>query len=259
MRKIVALLKFLIFGIIVICYGISACLLYISTFDRIKRRARLIRNTNITARIVLFIFQVDLVCRNPIPANEVSLLIGNHLGFIDIMCLNAVRPCVFITSLEIKHTPFLGQLSMLSACAYVNRLNRTHIMDELKDIVNTLHQGFRVVLYAEAKTSNGEQVLPFKKTLMMAAGHAKVPIRPFVFNYLQVNGKPVEYKDRDRVCWYGDMSFVEGMWNALQLKRIQCEIEYLEPVYISADDDRTEVSIALHAKVSARFKPFKPA
>lgn len=258
MRKIVAAWKLFVFGLIVILYGICACTLYISTFDPVKRRWRLIKNTNRIARLILFVFRVEVICRNPIPPSENSLVIGNHVGFIDIMCLNAIQPCVFITSLEIKRTPFLGQLSMLSACAYVDRQNRSHIQDELKDIVKTLQQGFRVVLYAEAKTSNGEQVLPFKKTLMMAAGFAKVPIRPFAFNYLTVNGRPIEYKDRDNVCWYGDQSFFSAIWRSLQLKKIQCEVDFLDHVYITPDDDRTEVSVGLHDKISARHKPFKP-
>lgn len=258
MRQIIAAFKLIVFGLIVIIYGICACTLYLVTFNPIKRRARLIQNTSRISRFILFVFRVDLVCRNPIPASETSLVIGNHVGFIDIICLNAIRPCVFITSLEIKHTPFLGQLSQLSACAYVNRLNRSHIQDELQDIVKTLKQGFRVVLYAEAKTSNAEQVLPFKKTLMMAAGYAQVPIRPFVFNFRQVNGRPIEFKDRDSVCWYGDQGFFPAIWRSLQLKKIQCEIEFLDLVYISPEDDRTTVSVSLHDKIEARFSPFVP-
>lgn len=257
MKKILAALKLVTFGIVISIYALCACVIFLTSFNSVKRRARLLVNTTRIARLMLFIFRVDLVCKNPLPKDEVSLLVGNHVGFIDIVCINALQPAVFITSLEIKHTPFLGQLSQLGACAYVNRLNRAHILDELQDIVKTLKQGFRVVLYAEAKTSNAEQVLPFKKTLMMAAGYADVPIRPFTFNYLKVNGRPVEYKDRDDVCWYGDQGFLPAIWRALQLYSIQCEIIYHDPAYIKPEDDRTEVSESIHTVVSSAHKPFK--
>ncbi len=258
MKKILAAIKLVTFGLVVLGYAWCACFIFLTTFDPIKKRARLLANTTRTTRLILFIFRVDLVCKNPLPASEVSLLVGNHVGFIDIVCLNALQPAVFITSLEIKNTPFLGQLSQLGACAYVNRLNRSYIMDELQDIVKTLKNGFRVVLYAEAKTSNAEQVLPFKKTLMMAAGYAGVPIRPFTFNYLKVNGRPIEYKDRDDVCWYGDQGFFPAIWRSLQLNSIQCEVIYHDLVYIKPEDDRTEVSENLHAIVSSGHKPFVP-
>lgn len=257
MNYLRAIVKLTLFLFILISYFIIAGLLYLSTFNLIKRRQRLIRNTQRYANFLSFVFKVKLYCKNPIKPDENSLIIGNHLGFIDLLCLQKIQPCVFITSLEMKYTPVLGQISQLAGCAYVNRLNRSHIKDELYDIVKVLKEGFRIVLYAEAQSSNGEQVLPFKKTLMMAAGYADRPIRPYVFNFTKVNGRPVEYKDRDHLCWYGDQNFFPAIFRTMQLKSIECEIEFLEPMYIKPDDDRTTVSVTVHDRIEAKFKPFK--
>ena len=251
-----ALTKLLLFFIILSTYFLISSVIYISTFDQVRRRRRLIQNTQRYANFLSFIFKVKLFCKNPIDQHENSLIIGNHLGFIGLLCLQRIQPCVFITSVEMKNTPLLGQISQLAGCAYVNRLNRSHIQDEMKDIVTVLKEGFRIVLYAEAQASNGEQVLPFKKTLMMAAAYADRPIRPYVFNFTKVNGQPVEFKDRDHLCWYGDQTFFPAIFRTMQLKSIECEIEFLEPVYIKPDDDRTAVSIAIHDLIEAKFKPF---
>ncbi len=256
MNDLRAILKLLIFVLILLTYFVIASAIYISAFDPIVRRRRLIRNTQRYANFLSFIFEVKLFCKNPIDKDENSLIIGNHLGFIDLLCLQRIQPCVFITSLEMKQTPVLGQISMLAGCAYVDRLNRSHIQDELKDIVKVLKEGFRVVLYAEAQASNGEQVLPFKKTLMMAAGFADRPIRPYVFNFTKVNGRPVEFKDRDHLCWYGDQNFFPAIFRTMQLKSIECEIEFLEPVYIKPDDDRTVASKTVHDRIEAKFNRF---
>lgn len=256
MKYIRATAKLLLFFLILSTYFVIASLIYISTFNAVTRRNRLIRNTQRYANFLSFIFRVTLICKNPIGPTENSLIVGNHLGFIDLLCLQRIQPCVFITSLEMKHTPVLGQISQLAGCAYVNRLNRSHIEDELKDIVKVLQDGFRVVLYAEAQASNGEQVLPFKKTLIMAAGFAERPIRPYVFNFTKVNGRPVEFKDRDYLCWYGDQNFFPAIFRTMQLKSIECEIEFLEPLYIKPDDDRTTVSVTVHDRIEAKFRPF---
>ena len=237
-------------------YFIFAAYNYLSTSDPVERRKKLTMNGQTTAKWILRAFNVKLICNQNIPSDEGSLIVGNHLGFIDIVCLIALTNGVFITSMEMKETPFLGQICELGGCTYVNRKSRSSIQDELKDIVSVLKQGFRVMLYAESVSSNGEQVLPFKKTLITSAGHAGKPIRPFVFNYRSVNGNPVRYEHRDSVCWYGDQSFISAIWKSLKLNSLTCEIEFLPLVHTTTEEDRTQLAHKLHALVSGKFVPF---
>lgn len=246
------------FLVIIYIYFLTAAALYFSTFNKIKRRHRLVSNAQFYSKFMAGAFNVKVIYKNTIPKDENSLVIGNHTGFIDIVSLQALRGCVFITSLEMKHTPILGQICDLAGCTYVNRKSRMSIQDELKGITEVLKEGSRVVLYAESVASNGEQVLPFKKTLMMAAGYANRPIRPFVFNYREVNGGPVLYKHRDSVCWYGDETFFPAIWRSLKLNSVTCEIEFLPLVHTKPEDDRTEVARYLHQIISEKYVPFKP-
>ncbi len=251
-----AVVRFFKFTMVIMGYFIAAILLYFSTYDPIVRRKRLIANGSRTARFILKSFNVELVCKENIPADESSLLVGNHIGFIDIVCLSALQEGVFITSLEMKSTPVLGQITDLGGCAYVNRKSRMSIQEELKDIVKVLQQGFRVVLYAESVASNGEQVLPFKKTLMMSAALSGRPIRPFVFNFVEINGKPVQYKDRDSVCWYGDQTFFPAIWRSLKLDSLVCEIEFLPLLHVPPDTNRRELALKVHQMVTEKYRPF---
>ena len=155
-----------------------------------------------------------------------------------------------------KRTPILGQICDLAGCAYVDRKNRFGIHEELKGMVNVLKEGFRVVLYAESVASNGEQVLPFKKTLMMSAGYADRPIRPCVFNFREANGSKVEFKHRDSLCWYGDQSFGPAIWRSLLLDSVTCEIEFLPLVKTMPEDDRTVVANKIYQMVSEKYVPF---
>ena len=253
-----AFLRFFKFLFVIGAYFISAVRAWTSTADPDERRRRLIENGHQSAKRILRAFNVELICKQNISEDECSLLVGNHIGFIDIVCLVALRPAVFITSLEMKNTPVLGQITDLGGCAYVDRKSRMSIQDELKDIVKVLKQGFRVVLYAESVASNGEQVLPFKKTLMTAAGLSGKPIRPFVFNFVKVNGGPVLYEHRDSVCWYGDQQFHEAIWRSLKLDSLVCEIEFLPLVEVAPDVDRTKLAHQVHHMVAAKYVPFKP-
>jgi 1-acyl-sn-glycerol-3-phosphate acyltransferase len=251
-----AAFRFFKFVSVISLYFLMAIVKYVLTSDPLQRRKKLIENCQFISTLIVKAFNIELICKQNIPEDECSLILGNHVGFIDIVCLVSLRSGVFITSLEMKNTPVLGQIADLGGCAYVNRINRLGIHDELKGMVDILKQGFRIVLYPESVASNGEQVLPFKKTLLMSAGLAGKPIRPFVFNFRKVNGKPVKYEDRDSVCWYGDQTFLPAIWRSLKLDSVTCEIEFLPLIYPSPDEDRTALSQKLHAAVNEKYIPF---
>lgn len=254
-----AAFRLLFFIVAISIYLLTGTFYYVVTANPIRRRQRLVRNARTYARIMAAAFNMKVICENLIPDDENSLVIGNHIGFIDIVALQALRGCVFITSTEMRQTPGLGQICEVAGCTYVNRKNRMHIQEELKNVVKVLQEGVRVVLYAESVASNGEQVLPFKKTLLMAAGYADRPIRPFVFNFREVNGGPVLYSQRDSLCWYGDENFVTAIWRSLKLDSIVVEIEFLPLMYTTPEDDRAEIARNLHHQISERYVPFTPS
>jgi len=201
---------------------------------------------------------MHLTVINKPPEDKVCLIVSNHMGFVDILLMASIHPMLFVTSTEMRETPFLGLLTEMGGCIYVERRSRIKILEEMHTIVNTLKSGHRVVLYPESTSTNGEQVLPFKKTLLMAAAHAHVPLQPAVINFRQVNGEPFSLKWRDHLCWYGDITFQSSMWKALTLKSLKAEIEFLEPIMIKQDDERGEVALRAHAMIAQKFAAVKP-
>lgn len=223
--------------------------------DPISRRKKFVSNSSRFARGLLWLFNVRVELINPPRDEDIFLYVGNHMGFFDVLCLISVCPACFVTSREMQETPVLGTLTDMGGCIYVERRDRSNILRELNVIADTLKNGQRVVLYPEATSTNGEQVLPFKKTLIMAAGVAGVPLQPAVFNWKSIDGKPFSFKNRDWVCWYGDMGFVSAMWRHYQLKETVAEIEFLEPIFVKPEDDRSAVAAHAHAVISAKFRP----
>lgn len=257
-RHFRAALRLSHFLFLISLYFINAAWISLRKKSINERRWAQIKNGHFYARLFAKAFNVEVICKNPISKDENSLLVGNHIGFIDIVALYAVCDSVFITSLEMKNTPGLGQICDLAGCAYVDRKNRMNLPEELKGITDVLKQGFRVVLYAESVASNGEQVLPFKKTLIMSAGLAQKPLRPFVFNFRKVNGGPVLFEHRDSLCWYGKQGFLPAIWRSMNLDSVVCEIEFLPLLYPKPDTDRSELAKQVHDVVAAHYIPFKP-
>jgi 1-acyl-sn-glycerol-3-phosphate acyltransferase len=225
--------------------------------DPLKRLNQFSRNTRFFCGWMLRALGLELSVVNQPTDGKNFLLVSNHLGFIDILILASRFPTLFVTSIEMKETPLLGTLTEMGGCIYVERRSRTKILDELKAIVEVLKQGFCVTLYPESVSTNGERVLPFKKTLMMAAAEAGVPIQPAVVNFRSINGDEFTTKWRDHVCWYGDIPFQNALWKTLTLKSVKAEVEFLDKVYISKDEDRSQVAEKIHAMIAAKYAPVK--
>lgn len=250
-------LKLTVFVLIILTFMLWSYICHLVVRDPQKRLQRFSKNSRFFSGLILKVFNLDLTVINK-PANDQKcLIVSNHMGFVDILMLASCHPMLFVTSNEMRETPFLGLLTEMGGCIYVERRSRTKILDEMKSIVNALRAGFRVVLYPEATSTNGERVLPFKKTLMMAAAQAGVPIQPVVINFREVNGEEFSLKWRDHLCWYGDIPFATSMWKSAVLRSVKGEIEFLEPIYSTPEDDRGLIADKAHAAISAKFVPVK--
>lgn len=192
------------------------------------------------------------------PLEKHYLLVGNHLGFMDILVLSSVRPCLFVTSVEMRETPLLGTLCEMGGCLFVERRSRANIINETLEIRDALQQGFNIALYPEGTSGSGERVLPFKKSLLTAAAGTGVPIKVMVINYRKVNGEAMSMKWRDHVCWYGDMAFLPALWRLFCLKHVDVELSFHDEIHVHSEEDRREVSMKAQATVEKYFAPIAP-
>lgn len=243
------------FVLIISCYFVTSSLIFWSNKDSKKRRSKLSQHSNKYAKAICALLNIKIEIKNPIAPDTRGLVVGNHMGFVDIFAVHSILPSLFVTSLEMRETPVLGPITEFGGCLYVNRKNRANILMELKEMIMALRDHDRVIIYPEATSHNGEEVLPFKRTLLTAAAHASVPIIPYCFNFLSIDGKPFSLQNRDAVCWYGDILFITAAVKLLQTQEIRCQIEFLDFVYPSPDDDRGLVADKVRQKIVEKFIP----
>jgi 1-acyl-sn-glycerol-3-phosphate acyltransferase len=223
-------------------YFAAAFWIHLTTKEDAQRRKKFSENACRYCARICKLNNIVISVKNPLSTSNKGLIIGNHLGFIDIMAMNSLMPSLFVTSREMHETPFLGLITEFAGCVYVERRSRTNIINEL---------------FPEATSHNGDFVLPFKRTLITSAAFAGVPIYPYVFNFKSIDGQPFSKKNRDSVCYYGPIPFYKSMWSSFKLKEIAVEVEFLPPINITPDDDRAEVANRLHKMISEKFIPVK--
>lgn len=185
--------------------------------------------------------------------NRNYLIVSNHLSYLDILIIAAKIPTAFVTSTDIKNTPFLGQIVTLAGCLFVNRKNKENIKNEIKELREALNYGINVVVFPEATSTNGDEVLRFRHPLFEASIATSSPILPLTINYKKISNAPINLNNRDIVCWYGDMGFFTHFLKVLEQKEIIVELNISEsftPSLISS----IEAALRSHQIVSNNFK-----
>lgn len=224
--------------------------------DLHRRRKFLVRLASIESRWALRAFNVEIDAEGfDHEAASGHLMVSNHLGYLDILVLSSLAPCAFVTSVEIKNTPFLGWLTELGGCLYVERRSRENLGLEISDIRNELDRGLNVCIFPEATSTNGEAVLRFRKPLYNAAIDSQKPVVPICLNYTTIDGENVTPKNRDLVFWYGDMDFLGHLWSFFGCDSVRVEVTADVPVCTRTMTCPQSLAEKTHSTVSARFRP----
>jgi 1-acyl-sn-glycerol-3-phosphate acyltransferase len=176
----------------------------------------------------LKILDIEVITNRDIKKDESYLVVANHLSYLDVLVISSVIPCSFVTSLEIKATSVLGHLTMLSGCLYVNRKDKSKINLEIKELVEALGRNISVTFFPEATSTDGSNVLRFRKPLFEASIKSGKPILPLTINYLKISGQKITNNNKDHLFWYGDMTFFPHFMNLLKLSKIKVSLDIHE-------------------------------
>lgn len=229
--------------------------------DRIKQHQRNAENTSRACLKIKKLLGFEITLTNPeawkVLEEENFLVVANHVSYLDIAILTSVRPFLFITSNEMKHTPFLGQITQLGGSLYTDRQKFTGIMGEIKNFAGFLKDGFNVVLFPEATSTDGKQLRKFKKSLFQVAIEAQKPLLPICVKYLSSDGEPITDKNRDNLYWYGDMSFLPHFMRLIKTKKSLIEITILERIEVTPESDRKELTDLAFERISEKYNSYE--
>jgi 1-acyl-sn-glycerol-3-phosphate acyltransferase len=199
---------------------------------RLPRRriaSQLMRRFNRVLRIFLNV-KIDFEGARDCLGTGGRLIISNHLGYLDGIVLGSLFPVIFVTKRQVKRWPVIGQLLTLLGTIFVDRENKQNVLGVIDRISGTLRQGANVLIFPEGTSTNGEKLLPFQSAFFAAPLMARASIAPVTISYRFVDREPLSPVNRDRVYWYGDMSFVPHLWDLLGTKRIDVSVKIDPPI-----------------------------
>ena len=242
--------------LLLVLYSLVSPVLALLPAGRVGRRTLLTRNTSLFARMLLLLLGIRLVerrkGRQDFPDRN-FLIAANHLSYVDILVLAALRPAVFITSIELRNTFPLGMLAWFGGSIFVERRNPAGLKKEIRDIARTLQDGLSVVLFPEGTTSDGDTVRPFRSSLFTAAITTGTPVLPVCIRYRRINGKRLTMRSRDAVYYYGGTTFSAHAPRLLATRSVHVECHVLEPVATHAHQSRKELAVQCRDVIAAAY------
>lgn len=241
---------------IVIGFCITASVVHLFMRDVWRERQILSRILTRFTRWILVPLDIHLNVKGKPSETAARLVVSNHMSYLDVFMLASLYPTSYVTSVEMRDTPILGHLCRLGACVFVERRNKVNIQNEIEEITEALKRKLTVTIFPEATSTNGDEVLRFRKPLFNAALFAKAGVQPIAINCRTLNHQKITRANRDKVCWYGAMSFAPHFLNFLNQKKFEVDIEFLPVIAYDPNRDLDTLVAMSHEVVKASYDEF---
>jgi lyso-ornithine lipid O-acyltransferase len=200
------------------------------------------------AKSLLFILNIHVDVKGR-PPDAPFFLVSNHLSYIDILPLYQNLDCTFVAKKEVESWPLIGYMAKTMGVIFIDRKRKIDVGRVNQIISQSLHEHQGIVLFPEGTTSAGDQVLPFKASLLEHPATSKFDVHFATILYQTSDRDPPA---SENVCWWGGISFPAHILRLVQTRRIECNIVFSEETV--AHSDRKELADVLYKKVQQQFE-----
>ncbi|QEY24061.1 lysophospholipid acyltransferase family protein [Neisseria animalis] len=196
-------------------------------------KQRKLRAIQLWSRRVLAACGMELSVYGTLPSQGVgSMIIANHISWLDIMAVNAAFPNRFVAKDDVAKWPLVGYLATQAQTVYVARnKGSSGNSDKLRTVTDALKNGDTVTLFPEGTSSEGRSILPFKTSFFQAAFEARTPLIPVLCRYPNPDGS----SPNPAAAYYGDISLVQSIKMICSRRSSKVELHFLPPVLPEGD------------------------
>ncbi len=252
MIRIRKLLLFSAATIIFLC--IAICIQIVFMVLR-KKPLRILTVTSAHwASVMIWILniKVSVTSENAIDPSANYLIVSNHLSYIDVIIIASIIPTLFVAKKDVQSWPVIGWLASLGGTLFIDRTAFRGTKNSVEEIEKALLEGMNVNIFPEGTSTNGETMLPFRSSLFTAPIHTNVSVLPISLNYEKINNASVCLLNRDIVCWYGDMTFMDHFLDVLKAESIEASLVIHRSISTACITNAKDLANRAHDVVTSR-------
>lgn len=179
------------------------------------------------------ILHLEIRHSGPLPPNG-SLMIANHISWLDIPVLGSLTHTDFLAKDEIRNWPLVGWMTATSGSLFIKR--GAGQSDAVKAaIITRLHAGSIMTIFPEGKTTDGREVRPFFSRLFAVVLETGTPLIPVALRYRMAG-------EIDMIAPYIDhQSLIENLMSLLKRKESEVIVTFC-PALDYQGKDRKNIS-----------------
>lgn len=177
-----------------------------------------------------------------------TLLVSNHISWLDIIVLSSCTMTRFVAKKEIRAWPVIGWMTDAGGTLFIDRSNRRDASRINRQMADALASGDCMAVFPESTTSDGLGLLPFKASLFESALLAGSTVQPVSIRYLDENGVQTTAPS-----YAGNTVLRESLGRLLRLRHITVELTFGTPLQAgsAAYTSRSVLAQAAQAEVAA--------
>ena len=222
-------------------HGVLIVLLRFKAFDLPERQrhvqwwsVKMLRLMGITLRV------------EGAPLPDASLLVANHISWLDIMAVHAVCPRArFVSKADVKSWPLIAHLVDAAGTLYLERERKRDALRVVHTMAQALLAGDTVAVFPEGTTSDGRGLLPFHANLLQAAVATATPVQPVAIRFSDAThaiSRAVEF--------VGETTLLQSLWRVAGGEGLTVRVALLPP-RASAHADRRALAEQLRQDIAA--------
>lgn len=153
------------------------------------------------------------------------VIVANHISWLDIFVINAVRPTRFVAKSEIRDWPFVGWLCEKTGTIFIKRAKRsdTHKINQVMHDV--LAGGDCVGLFPEGTTTAGDRLRKFHSSLFEPAVVSGARVMPVAIAYREEGGERSVAP-----AYIEDVTFAQSIGAILDCPKLVVEVTCGDPL-----------------------------
>jgi len=188
-----------------------------------------------------------------------TLLVSNHVSYLDVVLLAARTDATFIAKAEVARWPLFGAIGRSAGTFFVRRRRRDALVQR-NTLAARLRNGESFILFAEGTSSDGLGVQPLKTSLLSVAEpwvlDRPIAVQPVTLAYRQLrSGAAITARNCRRYAWCGDDELVPHLWKLLHDDGCVIEVVFGEPVVSWAVENRKLLGRHLRQSIAAELEP----
>ena len=174
-----------------------------------------------------------------------TLMVLNHVSWLDIMAVHAVCPRArFVSKADVRQWPLVSRLVDAAGTLYLERERKRDALRVVHVMASALTAGEMVAVFPEGTTSDGRALLPFHANLLQAAIATGTPVQPvalrFSDRYDAVMSRAIEF--------VGETTLLQSLWRVAGGDDVVVRVQLL-PTVATVGAERRALSESLRARI----------